>query len=80
MSLRDFFHRHKNVFSFSTKEVVVDSGNEDMLVEDYGEQAVEAEREPGFGGRSGIGATGSVVRLDPSEDELADGPPPDSAP
>jgi hypothetical protein len=80
MSLRDFFRRHGNVFSISAREVDADSGNEDMLVEEYGERAVEAEREPGFGSRSGRGATGSVVRLDLSYDELADEPPPDSAP
>jgi hypothetical protein len=80
MGLRDFFRRHGNVFSISTREVVAGSGDEDMLVEDYGERAVESEREPGFGARSGRGATGAVVRLDVSEDELADEPPPDSAP
>jgi hypothetical protein len=80
MGLRDFFRRHGNVFSITTREVVARSGDEDMLVEDYGERAVEAERAPGFGTRSGRGATGAVVRLDVSEDELADEPPPDSAP
>jgi hypothetical protein len=80
MSLRDWFRRHGNVFSISTREVVAESGDEDMLVEDYGMRAIEAERAPGYGARSGPGATGTVVRLDVSEDELADEEsPPDSA-
>lgn len=80
MSLRDWFRRHGNVFSISTKEVDVEVGDQDMLVEDYGKRAVEAERAPGYGIRSGSGGTGTVVRLDVSEDELADEPLPDSAP
>jgi hypothetical protein len=81
MSLTDWFRRHGNVFSISTKEIDVESGDEDMLVEDYGERAVEAERVPGYGRfRSGPGANGTVVRLDVSDDELAGEPLPDSAP
>ena len=80
MGVRDFFRRHGNVFSVSTREVDAWAGNEDTLEEEYGERAVEAERAPGFGARSGSGATGTAARLDVSEDELADEPPPDSAP
>lgn len=80
MGFRDFFRRHGNVFSVSNKEVVASAEDDDMLVEEYGERAIEAERTPGFGIRSGPGATGTVVQLDPSEDELADEPPPASAP
>jgi hypothetical protein len=78
MGLRDFFRRHGNVFSISTREVVAPTEDEDMLVEEYGERAVEAQRAPGYGSTSGRGATGTVLRLDVSEDELADEPPPDS--
>ena len=90
MSLRDFFRRHGNVFSISTRQVDGGRGNEDMLVEEYGERAIEAEREAGWVGR-GAGGTGSVstagsslglasLEPDPSYDEVADGePPPDQA-
>jgi hypothetical protein len=90
MSLRDFFRRHRNVFSISTREVDGGRGNEDMLVEEYGERATETEHEAGWVGRGGGGA-GSVstagsalglasVQPDPSYDEIADGePPPDQA-
>jgi hypothetical protein len=80
MGLRDFFRRHGNVFSVSTREVDAGAGNEDMLEEDYGERAVEARHAPAYGIKSGGGATGTAVRLDVSEDELADEPPPDSDP
>jgi hypothetical protein len=90
MSLRDFFRRHGNVFSVSSREVDGGRGNEDMLVEDYGERANEAEHEAGWVGRGGGGAgsvstAGSSLGLaslqpDPSYDEIADGePPPDQA-
>jgi hypothetical protein len=36
MSLRDWFRRRGNVFSISTREVVAESGDEDMLTEEYG--------------------------------------------
>ena len=88
MSLADWFRRHRNVFSISTREVIAKPGEDDMLVEEYGERATEAEREAGWVGRGGGGA-GSVstagsslglasVQPDPSYDEIADGePPPD---
>jgi hypothetical protein len=90
MSLRDFFRRHRNVFSISTPEVDGGRGNEDMLVEEYGERAIEAEHEAGWVGRGGGGA-GSVstagsslglasVQPDVAYDEIADGEPsPDQA-
>ncbi len=78
MSLRDFFRRHRNVFSISTDEVDVEPGDDDMLVEEYGERAVEARRltpRPGLVTR--IPSPTSVVRpqLDVSEDEIADAEP-----
>jgi hypothetical protein len=90
MSLADWFRRHRNVFSISTREVVAKPGDEDMLVEEYGERAVEARRPSGYGTRSGRWGTvtgygsrsqGTVKPLDVSGDEIADGeqPPPDSA-
>jgi hypothetical protein len=87
MGLVDWFRRHRNVFSISTREVVAKPGDEDMLVEEYGERAVEARRAPGYGTRSGgnvrqafVGRPGGVeTPLDVSEDEIAEGePPPDS--
>jgi hypothetical protein len=81
MGLRDFFRRHGNVFSITTDEVSAGPGNEDMLEEDYGERAVEARKAPGYGTKSGLGSVRqSVTQVDVSEDELADEPPPDSAP
>ena len=60
-----------------------------MLVEEYGERAVEARRKPGYGignlygGRRSAapGPGNPLVQLDVSQDEIADGeqPPPDSA-
>jgi hypothetical protein len=81
VGLRDFFRRHGNVFSISTEEVDAASGNEEMLEEEYGERAVEARHAPAYGIKSGAGSLGRpVTQLDVSEDELADEPPPDSAP
>ena len=78
MSLRDFFRRHRNVFSISTPEVDGGRGNEDMLVEEYGERATEAEREAGWVGR-GRGGLPSL-QPDPSYDGVAEAePPPDHA-
>jgi hypothetical protein len=37
------------VFSISTGDVVAKPGDEDMLVEEYGERAVEARRKPPYG-------------------------------
>ena len=88
MSLVDWFRRHRNVFSISTREVVAKPGDEDMLVEEYGKRAVEARRPIGYGrriggtgtGRLGIWSKTPVPPLDVSEDAIADGePPPDSA-
>jgi len=88
MSLADWLRRHRNVFSISTREVVAKPGDEDMLVEEYGERAVEARRKPGYsirnlyGGRRSAapGPGNPLTQLDLSEDEIADGePPPDSA-
>ncbi len=42
--LPDFFQRHANVFSYTTREVEGGTGNEDTLVEEYGERAVEAQQ------------------------------------
>jgi len=47
MGLRDFFRRHGNVFSVSTQRVDSESGNVDMLEEEYGERAVEERRSSG---------------------------------
>jgi hypothetical protein len=74
------------VFSISTREVDGGRGNEDMLVEEYGERATEAKHEAGWVGRGG-GGTGSVsmagsslglasVQPDPSYDEIEHGEPP----
>ena len=84
MSLRDFFRWHGNVFSISTPEVDGGGGNEDMLVEEYGERAVEAERPASWAGRSGrhipLNAPAGILP-DRSSDEIADAePPPDPAP
>jgi hypothetical protein len=80
MGLRDWFRRHGNVFSISTREVAADSGDDDMLTEEYGDRAVEARQAPDYGNKSGLGVPW-VTQLDVSEDELADGePPPDPAP
>jgi hypothetical protein len=81
MGLADFFRRHRNVFSISSKEVDAEPGDEDMLVEEYGERAVEASHlapRPGqVGQRTWAGA---AAQLDVSADELADeDPPPTSA-
>ena len=46
-----WFRRHRNVFSISTREVVAKPGDDDMLVEEYGERAVEARRPAGYGTR-----------------------------
>jgi hypothetical protein len=86
MGLRDWFRRHGNVFSISTREVGGAPGDEDMLVEEYGERAVEERR--GFNAVVGFeGLTPGVPpsqaglpKPDVSEDEIQDGePPPDSA-
>jgi hypothetical protein len=71
MGLRDFFRRHANVFSYTTDEVDGGSGNEDMLVEEYGERAVEAEQAP----TSLLNAQRirPLLRGDVSYDEIADG-------
>jgi len=67
MGLRDFIRRHRNVFSYSSREVVGGPGNEDMLVEE--------KRSRGGGRRLMAGEP------DPSYDEIADAePPPDPAP
>ena len=78
--LRDFFERHKNVFSYTTDEVDGGSGNEDMLVEEYGERAVEAEQPPsalvapvGRGMKVPYPAAPNEV----SYDEIADGDVPE---
>jgi hypothetical protein len=76
------------VFSISTRDVVAKPGDEDMLVEEYGERAFEARRKPPYGignlhaGRRSAapGPGNPLTQLDVSEDEIADGePPPDSA-
>ncbi len=78
MGLADFFRRHRNVFSVSTQTVVAKPGDDDMLFEEYGERAVEAERPAGWVGRGRAGL--ATLRPDVSEDEIADGElPPDSA-
>lgn len=84
MSLTDWFRRHRNVFSISTREVVAKPGDEDMLVGEYGERAVEARHPAGWGTRlKGIGygdpREGTVVP-EVSEDEVADGEPPPASP
>jgi hypothetical protein len=86
MSLVDWFRRHRNVFSISNREVIAKPGEDDMLVEEYGERGVEARHPAGYATRSGGVAPGpggasarTVVPLDVSEDEIADGEsPPDS--
>jgi hypothetical protein len=80
MSLRDWFRRHGNVFSISTKEVDARAGDEDMLREEYGARAVEAEKAPGYGVKSGIDTPFVVTQIDVSDDEIADAvePPPES--
>ncbi len=70
MGLADFFRRHRNVFSISSKAVDVKRGDEDMLVEEYGGRAVEAERPAGWVGRGEAGL--ATLRPDVAEDELAD--------
>jgi hypothetical protein len=86
MGLRDWFRRHGNVFSISSREVDGAPGDEDMLVEEYGERAVEERR--GFSAVVGFeGLTpavppllGGLPKPDVSVDEIQDGePPPDSA-
>jgi hypothetical protein len=86
MGLRDWFRRHGNVFSISTREVGGAPGDEDMLVEEYGERAVEERR--GFnavfwfeGLTPGVPPSpAGLPKPDVSEDEIEDGePPPDSA-
>jgi hypothetical protein len=79
MGLRDFFRRHGNVFSVSSREVDdVNQGDEEMLVEEYGRRAVEAERPAGWAGRGRAGL--ATVQPYASADELGDGDPPaDSA-
>ena len=87
MSLADWFRRHRNVFSISTREVIAKPGEDDMLVEEYGERGVEARHPAGYAARSGGVAPGpggasarTVVPLDVSQDEIAEGEsPPDSA-
>jgi hypothetical protein len=41
MGLREFFRRHRNVFSASTEWVDTGSGAVDMIEEEYGDQATE---------------------------------------
>ena len=84
MGLRAWFRRHGNVFSISTREVDVGPGNEDMLVEEYGERAVEARRQaprPLLAPQRGVGFAGAMTpQLDVSQDEIQEAePPPDSA-
>ena len=70
MSLRAWFRRHRNVFSISTKGVDTERGNQDMLREEYGDQAVEERRSSG----AGIGLRGTAVRGQlPLIDVSADG-------
>jgi hypothetical protein len=85
MGLRDFFRRHGNVFSVSTQRVDSESGNVDMLEEEYGERAVEERRSSGarIGFRGGaLQAVGEPPLVDVSEDGILEGddPPPDPAP
>ena len=71
MSLGDWFRRHQNVFSLSTKEVEADSGDEDMLREEYGEQAVEERRSSGARiGFGGLRVRGAAPLVDVSEDGI----------
>lgn len=81
MGLADFFRRHRNVFSISSKEVGVEAGDQDMLVEEYGGRAVEASHVAPTPSQVGFGAPGGGPQLDVSVDELADdNPAPDPAP
>jgi hypothetical protein len=63
MSLRDWFRRHRNVFSISTREVDAEPGDHDMLREEYGDRAVEERRSSGSRNRLGFG--GLEVRSQP---------------
>ncbi len=80
MGLRDFFRRHANVFSYTTDEVEGGRGNEDTLVEEYGERAVEAEQAQPFTPKAEVvplhlsGIAG--LKGDVSYDEIADGDAP----
>ena len=79
MSLAEWFLRHRNVFSISAREVAAKPGDEEMLVEEYGERAVEARRPSGYVFRLRFPRR-PVMPLEVSEDEIAEGePPPDSA-
>jgi hypothetical protein len=86
MGLRDWFRRHGNVFSISTREVDGRPGDVDMLVEEYGERAVEGRRAytrvTGFEGLKPAvpPSLAGLPKPDVSVDEIQDGePPPDSA-
>ena len=75
------------IFSISTREVVAKPGSDDMLVEEYGERAVEARRPAGYGTRRGGTVApyggpggGTVTPLEVSKDEIADGEPPPDPP
>jgi hypothetical protein len=72
MRLGDWFRRHRNVFSFSTREVDAATGDEDMLREEYGEQAVEVRRSSGSLTQTGFGGLG-VRSAPPLLDLSADG-------
>jgi hypothetical protein len=70
MSLRAWFRRHRNVLSISTKEIDTEPGNQEMLREEYGDQAVEERRSSG----AVIGFRGNLVRgRPPVVDVSADG-------
>jgi hypothetical protein len=72
MGLRTFFRRHRNVFSYTTEEVDMGRGNEDMAVEEYGERAVEADQAPSAGLVRRM-FRGYPLPPDVSYDEIADG-------
>jgi len=77
MGLRAFIRRHHNVFSFDTREVEAEPGDEDMLEEEYGERAVEEEKSPGFVAKTRGGLFFKYWRTankgDVSYDEIMDG-------
>lgn len=70
MSLRAWFRRHRNVLSISTEEIDTEPGNQEMLREEYGDQAVEERRSSG----AVIGFRGNSVKGQPPVvDVSADG-------